>query len=137
MATYLRQDQAKVTVTLTKANGTAVDLGIFNKKGETGSEADNTMYAPGGLATEIPLGGRRTKKTVSVERGLQDTDDWKTIDTQVGKGKLTIVELLLDDDQNQIGTTETITGVLIEATKSEVDSTGNDPRTIALVIAPD
>jgi hypothetical protein len=130
MALPTREDTWLVTV--------AVDgrpLGVFDTKAGGEIDSEETKYAPGGMAAEISLGGRRTIGNVTVGRYCDRTRNWpiiKWLSDRVGSGRVAIGVTPLAFDATPGGQQMGYTGTLKQVTPPDIDSTGSDAAKLEL-----
>lgn len=131
--TYLRQDQARVTVAID-----GVNLGVCNTLDGGDLEADAVTFKPGGMAPQVSLGGPVKMTDVKVTLGFTETIaaliPW--LESRVGKGEAVVTVQRLDADRNPFGAPRPITGVLTAKPNETHDSDSNDALLVELTISP-
>jgi hypothetical protein len=110
-------------------------LGIFDSFSGGEIDSEEAKYAPGGMAAEISLGGRRTNGNVTVGRYLDRALDWplvKWLASQVGGARVTIGVIPLAFDGSAGGAPLVYSGTLKTVTLPDIDSTGSDVARLEL-----
>ena len=129
-----REDQYAVTVTV---NG--VSLGTFDKLSGGEIDSEETKYRPGGMGSEVALGGPRTTSNVTVSRIYSlDADhsvNLPTLKASVGKAQVTVSKQPLDVDGNAYGSPVVYQGVLKNVKLPDHDSVSNDPGMLELEVS--
>lgn len=130
-----REQQGRVTVTLTDSTGAPVSLGQFDGRsgGETGS--NSVQYFLGGGGPRVSLGGQQQvgDVTITVLNTPLIQSLWKFIKSRVGKGTLNVSDQPLDDEGNAFGDPEVWNGILVTATPGTTDAQSNNAKTVQLV----
>jgi hypothetical protein len=118
-----------------------VDLGTWDKRSGGAVDSNELTYQPGAMAPRISLGGALALANVTVARLYDLSRDQAKVHwmiTRVGKGRVVIKQIPLDNDGNNTGQQPiTWQGVLKALTPPEVDSTANDHAEITLEVVPD
>jgi hypothetical protein len=115
-----RQDTWVIRLTV---NGES--FGIWDKKSGGAVDSEDTKYYPGGMAQQIPLGGRKTTDNVTLSRLYDRHDDHDRINTLLnaaGKGSVTISQRPMDPDGNEYGRPLIYTGKLKRVNPPDTDS---------------
>lgn len=110
-----------------------VDMGTWDTfdGGETDSE--ELVFRPGGMDTQISLGGRQTNGNVTITR---HHDDWiagliKWLRQQCGRTRVTIGRVPLNPAGGQSGPVEWLGGTLKTCTPPTHDSMGNNASMVS------
>ena len=113
------------------------DLGIWDTFSGGELDSEETKYRPGGMESEISLGGRQTTGNVTIGRYLDRARDWpliKWLSTQRGVGRVNIGLTPLAFDGARGGDPLVYTGTLKQTTIPDLDSTGNDATKVELEV---
>lgn len=129
----MRQDQWQNTATI---DGRPV--GVWDTLAGGDVEAEETKYRPGGMASQISLGGTMTVNNVTLAR-LVTREDWplmhQLLSSRVGKGVVTVSRQPLDTDGNPFGRPIVYTGKLIHVVPGDTDSNSSDAAVWEITIA--
>lgn len=129
-----REDQYSVTVNIDNT-----DLGVFDKL--TGGEIDSeeSKFRPGGMASQVSLGGYKTVSNLTVSRLYDLARDHLKVQfllERVGKGSATISKQPLDVNGNPFGAPIVYTGKLKQVKLPDHDSESADAAMIELEFSP-
>lgn len=119
-----RADQSLVTLAVDGR-----DCGVWDTLGGGGTEAEETKYRAGGMASQVSLGGYTSTENVTLSRLFtigRDDSLIKFLRARAGAGAATVVDQPLDPDGNVFGLREVYTGKLMRVTPREVDSNSAD-----------
>jgi hypothetical protein len=124
-----------------------VSLSIDNRDLEvwdrfTGGEVDSdeSKYRPGGMSSEVSLGGTRTIGEITIARECDYLRDWPLrawLIGRAGAGRCKVARQPLDINGVPQGDPMTYTGTLKTVTFPDIDSMSNDPALLELAITPD
>lgn len=136
MAITSREDQYAVTVTVG-----GVSLGTFDMLSGGEIDSEETKFRPGGMGSEVALGGPVTVSNVTVSRIYSlDADhsvNLSTLKAGVGKADVTISKQPLDVDGNAYGNPVVYRGKLKNVKLPDHDSQSNDPGMLELEVSTD
>ena len=110
MPTYVREDQASISVTI---NGTK--YGDSWKEVEGGNlEADDAKTRPGGMGKEVAVGGPASRDDLTVRTQMSDiTALWNgTLEPLVGNARVSVGISWLGPDRSPLGSGTTRQGIL-------------------------
>lgn len=118
-----------------------IDCGEWDKKTGGDVSATITKHRPGGMSPQKVYGGPVDVSNIVVTRvkERQDRDDLglaRWLETRVGKGNCTYIEIPLDGDGNVYGTGPTRTGKLERVSGADIDSDSSDLDMYEVEIAP-
>lgn len=138
----MRQDQWLNTVTLHRANGTVVPLGVWDTLGGGNADASETKYRPGGMSSEVSLGGPVSIGNITLGRLLdKNRGDWDLIrelmSAQVGKARCDVSRQPLDDDGNPYGKPLNYSGKLQSVNPGDTDSNATAAQVWQIVVSTD
>lgn len=111
------------------------DLEVWDSLDGGEVDSDESKYRPGGLASEISLGGTRTVGNVTLGRNydyLRDHPLLPWLVSRVGAGRAVIGRQPLDLNGIPQGSPTRYTGTLKTVTPPPVDSMSNDATKIEL-----
>lgn len=120
---------------LTSLSIDGVDLEVWDRWSGGEIDSDESKYRPGGMASEISLGGTRTVGNITVGRNydyLRDHPRVPWLISRVGAGRGVLGRQPLDINGNPQGAPLTYTGTLKTVTPPDIDSTSNDPAILEL-----
>jgi hypothetical protein len=126
-----REDQRRVTVSVDGVGS----LGVFDSKTGGNADSEETKYRPGGMATEISLGGPQTMENVTVGRLFdlfRDLPVLPQLFAARGKASVTITDQPLDADGNAFGKPVVYHGKLKAVQMPDHDSNSNDAAKLEL-----
>ena len=131
------QQQARITARLKNpANGKIVrDLGVWDTFSPAETTAEIPTNRPGGSLKLKSYAALPDHGDITISRVRENVRDWELVrylNTVVGKVLLEVSEQPLDDDFVPWGSPTTTVGRLSGVTPSEVDSNGNELRTIEI-----
>lgn len=132
-----RQDQYAVTF-----NVDGRDLGVWDKLSGGEVDSEETKYKPGGMGSQITLGGSVEVGAVTLSRLYVLARDHEGATgihwllSRVGKGRCTVNRQPLDADGNVYGRPVVYTGTLKTVTPPEIDSESSDAALIECEITP-
>ena len=135
-----REDTWLLTLTVDDANGTDVDLGIWDTFSGGEGDSEESKYSPGGMMPEISLGGRQTLGNITLGRYLDRTRDWpnlKWLYSRRGKGRCVVGATPLDFNGARGGDPLVYTGTLKAVNMPDLDSTGGDAAILEVEITVD
>jgi hypothetical protein len=113
-----------------------LNCGIWDKK--TGGEVDSeeSKYPPGGMQTQVSLGGRKNVGNVTVSRLYRLVRDHQDLMQRLidgaGKARMVVAQQPLDIDGNVFGRPLVTKGTLKRVTPPEVDSESSDAAMVEL-----
>lgn len=128
-----RQDMYAVSVSID-----GVNYGVWDKMSGGEVDSEETKYPPGGMADEVPLGGRRTVGNITVSRLYdlnRDHTQVKNVLAVVGKAVVIVTKQPLDEDKNVFGDPIVYQGKLKTCTPPEVDSESSDAALIEIEVS--
>lgn len=128
-----RQDQYAVAVEID-----GVYTGIWDKMSGGEIDSEETKYKPGGMLTEISLGGSTNMGNVTVSRLYDLNRDHLSVKawmSRAGKAAVKVTKQPLDTDGNAFGAPLVYAGKLKMVTPPEVDSESSDAALIELEIS--
>jgi hypothetical protein len=138
----MRADQASITASYTKDDGTIVDLGIWETW--SGGEVDSTevKYKPGAMKPAISLGGSKSTNSITIGRTYTLERDHllrPVLEEGVGSLSLTVSYQPLSRNASVPTDAPAIvkTGILKQYTPPELDSDSEDPQKVSLEISVD
>jgi len=130
-----RQDQFVVRVHLNGQN-----LGIWDKRSGGALDSDDVKYYPGGGQQPVSLGGKRTTDNVTLQRLYDlkdDHDKLQTLFNAAGKGKVTISQRPLDDDNHEYGKSIVWNGTLKRVLPPEPDGESTSAALVEIEVTID
>jgi hypothetical protein len=116
------------------------DLGIFDKLEGGEIDSEENKYPPGGLQTEISLGGRKTYGELTASRYYDTQRDHPLMGwmhSVVGGGRGSIGATPLDFLGNPSGSPIVYSGILKTLTRPDIDSESGDAAILALAFTID
>lgn len=130
-----REDTWLITVNLEGR-----DLGIFDKLEGGEIDSEENKYPPGGLQSEISLGGRRTYGEITASRYYDSQRDhtimgWLHANT--GSGRASIGATPLDFHGNPQGSPIVYSAILKTCTRPDIDSESGDAALLELAFTVD
>lgn len=128
-----RSNQRSVTVMID-----GEPTGVWDKKTGGGIDSEETKYPPGGMGQEIPLGGRRTRDNITLQRLFKLDRDLpliKTWDALAGRAECVVNDQPLDNDGNPFGSPLVYTGVLKAVAVPDHDSESDDAALVSIEIS--
>jgi hypothetical protein len=112
-----------------------VDFGVWDRKTGGNADSEEAKYTPGGMATEVSLGGRQTTENITLSREFdwgRDLPSMGYLLNRRGRGSISIGQQALDIDGNARGNPVTATGTLKAVQMPDHDSSGNDPALVEI-----
>lgn len=109
-----RQDNASVTATVQKRDGTWLKLGIFEDRKGGNSDSGSVTYNKGAMGPRLAMGGREEPAPVTITRLFDDevAAYEGEVRQRVGRAVMKITEQALDDEGQAVGPAVTWTGKL-------------------------
>lgn len=133
---YIREDQADIRVTV---DGVPFGDSWFSVEGGN-LEADDSKTRPGGMGSEVSLGGPASRDDVTVETQLTDISmGWhKTLEQKVIEGApVKVGYTFLNRFKQPVGESHTVVGTLKSARLPNMDTGSSDPSMYQIVISCD
>jgi hypothetical protein len=116
------------------------DLEVWDSLDGGEIDSDESKYRPGGLQSEVSLGGTRTVGNITLGRNydyLRDHPMLPWLVSRVGAGRCVIGRQPLDFNGVPQGAPTRYTGTLKTVTPPGIDSMSNDPTKIEVEITID
>lgn len=133
---YFREDMADIRVSV---DGVPYGDSWFSVEGGN-LEADDSKTRPGGMGSEVSLGGPASRDDVTVETQLTDiVIGWhKTLEQKVSEGAPTKVSYtFLSRLKQPVGASHTVVGTLKSAKLPDMDTGSSDAAMYSIVISCD
>lgn len=130
-----REDQYSVILSID-----GVDYGVWDKMSGGGVESEEVKFRPGGMGSQISLGGSKAVSNITLSRLYSLTRDHPLVPTlmaKAGKGSCIVTKQPLDLDGLAVGIPLTYSGKLMNVTPPDHDSESSDPAMIELEISTD
>lgn len=128
-----RQDQYRVTVVID-----GEDTGVWDKVSGFMTDSEDSKYRPGGMAPEIPLGGKVSVENGTLERIYDLNRDHQRVKrwlSKVGKAPVVVNKQPLDVDGNVFGQPLVYQGILKSCQPPEVDSESSDAAMLQIEVS--
>lgn len=130
---------ASVTATINGVPGTKLDLGTFEDRKGGHSDSGSTVVNRGGMGDRESLGGKPEPENLTITRVRDDgaRSYEKTLRQGVGRLPITVTEVGLDDEKNEIaGDSTTWTGKLkkVGTTDRAEDSNAAEMLELEIVV---
>lgn len=128
-----RQDQYAVSVAID-----GQDTGVWDKMSGGEVDSEELKYRPGGMASQVSLGGSVTVGNVTLSRLYVLDRDHVSVKgwiSRVGKAAVTVTKQPLDVDGNAFGQPIVYTGKLKRVTPPEHDSESNDAGMVEIEVS--
>jgi hypothetical protein len=121
--------------------GRMMDLGIWDKKDGGEVDSEETKYKPGGMQSQVSLGGSKLTGNVTFSRLYRLLRDHATVHqtliTGAGRASVILMQQPLDINGNQFGRPIVYRGTLKRVSPPTVDSESSDPAMIELEMTID
>lgn len=140
MAAGIRQAGTRQDTFLVRVHINGEPFGVWDKKTGGALDSDDVKYYPGGMVPPITLGGKKTTDNVTLQRNYDRHDDHDQINklfAAVGRGKITINQTPMDQDQHPYGKSITYSGILKRVMVPDVDSESTTASLIEIEAAID
>lgn len=137
MPTYLREDQASISVPILPVALPYVKSWAQLEGGDV--ESEDTKTRPGGMVDQVNLGGPRTRTDATVMRPYtKELHPFiKPLEDVAGNGKMHITYTILDGTGSKAGPTVTLTGILKNVTRPNWNANGTGVAMLSLVMGCD
>lgn len=137
MPTYLRQDQATISVPVLPVALPFVKSWASLEGGDL--ESEDVKTRPGGMVGQVNLGGPTTRTDATVMRPYtKELHPYVVaLENIAGQGTMHVTYSILDANGNVIGPTVTITGILKNVTRPNFDSNASGVAMLSLVMGCD
>lgn len=98
-----RTDNSRLTASAT-VGGVKIDLGVFEDRKGGDSDSGSTVVNRGGMGSREPLGGKPEPENITIARVRDDRarSYEKTLRQSVGRTNITVTEVGLDDEKQEI-----------------------------------
>lgn len=137
MPTYLRQDQATISVPVLPVALPYVKSWAALEGGDI--ESEDVKTRPGGLVGQVNLGGPTTRTDATVMRPYtKELHKYiVALENFAGQGTMHITYTILDATGNVIGPTVTLKGILKNVVRPNFDSNTSGVAMLSLVMGCD
>lgn len=137
MPTYLRQDQATISVPVLPVALPYVKSWATLEGGDL--ESEDVKTRPGGLVGQVNLGGPTTRSDATVMRPytVELHPYIVALEEVAGLGTMHITYSILDTTGHVIGPTVTLRGILKNVTRPNFDSNASGVAMLSLVMGCD
>lgn len=139
MSTSASQRHFKATVSVHYAGETR-DLGIFDTWEGGNISSDSTKHRRGGMGQQIVAAGPPEIDDITCSRDydwLRDDPHFHWLSDAVGKGTITVIKVVLDDNGSTVGANHVARGKFVGYQHPEHDSDSSDFAMVTLVCAPE
>jgi hypothetical protein len=137
MAVGNRQDNARVTAEVQRADGSWLKLGVFEDRKGGASDSASVAYNLGAMGPRLALGGRQEPEAITITRLFDDEAAGyeKELRERAGKATVNITEVPLDDEGNaQPSGSRTWSGKLKKFHKLDYNAEANAAEQIELEV---
>jgi hypothetical protein len=133
---YIRQDQADIRVSV---DGQPFGEAWFSVEGGN-LASDESKTRPGGMGSEVSLGGPSSRDDVTVQIQLSDiVIGWhKTLEAKVQQdAPVKVAYTFLNRLKQPTGASHTVTGTLKSAFLPDMDGGSSDPAMYTIIVGAD
>ena len=130
-----RQDMFLVSVSVEGLG----DIGVFDKFEGGEVDSDEQVYAPGGMADAVSVGGAQTMGGITLERNYileRDHPIFHSLSALAGRASMTATKQPLDENKVPFGRPMVYRGKLKQVAGPDHDSTSSDPAMLHLEFTP-
>ncbi len=139
MPTYLREDQATISVDIPDLPGNLPQVKSWTSLMGGDLESADVKTRPGGMVGQINLGGPTTRTDATVTRPYTNELHPHIVDLEniAGTAHMTIHYSILDTRGNVVGKTVAMTGILKNVTRPQFDANAENTAMLTLVMGCD